>query len=486
MLLESLFVGKPAADKILVWTLKDKFSCWFSQPDKINPSTFDGDTYFGVATSGILRGPHNRCPADAVVGIGALWLDIDILGPGHTKAQLPATQCAALALLTSAFPDLPPSFIIDSGHGLQAYWLLDQWHAITDENRAETKQLLIDLNAYWRAVSARAGYDADSVCDLARVMRLPGTNNCKVPDDIRPVVELKAEPDLHYSFARLRFVIPCTPQPKGATQSKPRNTDKSFEDTWEALKASDKRFMQTWNMNRPDLKDQSPSSYEMSLGRLAINAGCSDQFAAELMKEFRARHGLKNKDHARAGAIKKIHDTPSGWATAEDFAETQIIRYDSSPPSYRAAIEDSTLSFGPVDGITDQKKFRNTIAAAIGHLPPTQKGDIWDDIVNTMLSTVQQDTAGPESTEQGQCIQWIEGYLQSATVHSNKEDGKTSGEPWTEDGETFISGAAFRRWIALSLGDKIESKQLAIMLKNIGATPMKGTWKLPDSKKDSQ
>jgi hypothetical protein len=148
-------------------------------------------------------------------------------------------------------------------------------------------------------------------------------------------------------------------------------------------------------------------------------------------------------------------------------------------------MHDTTLAFGPVDGITDQKKFRNTIAAAIGHLPPIQKGANWDDLINAFFHTVQQDTAGPESTEQGQCFQWIEGYLNSATVHNDKANAKIAGEPWTEDGYTYISGPAFRRWIAFNLGDKVDSKQLAIMLKNIGAEPRAGAWKLPSRKDHS-
>jgi hypothetical protein len=478
MILESLFAGKPPDDFILVWSLKHKRSHWTQFIECIGGEMFDGDTYFGLGTSAIDYGSHKRCPADAVAGIGALWLDIDIAGPGHTKTLLPATQIAALELLTSAFPTMPPSYLIDSGHGLQAYWLLDQWHAITDANRQETKQLLIDFNAYWRAASAKAGYDADSVCDLARVMRVPGTTNCKVPDDIRPVVELVSKPEIRYSWSRLRFFVPKSKTIAIASEIH------SFEDQWEGLKLSDKRFEQTWNLARPDLKDQSASSYEMSLGRLAINAGSSDQFAAELMKQFRRQHGLKNKDHARAGAIRKIHETPSGW-NHEQSAECSIIRYDSSPPSYRALTPNTTLAFGPVDGITDQKKCRNTVAAAIGHLPPTQKGDDWDDLINAMFRTVQQDTAGPESTEQGQCLQWIEGYLQGATMHNDKANAKIAGEPWTEDGYIYISGAAFRRWIAFSLGDKVDSLQLAIMLKNIGAEPSAGAWKLPEQKRDA-
>lgn len=477
MLLESLFAGKPKTDYILVWTITNKTSTWYKDVSKIDPAAYTGDTYFGVGTAAERGDAFHRATAAQIAGIGALWLDIDIAGPGHTKTLLPATQVAALALLTLAFPSLQPSYIIDSGHGLQAYWLLDQWHTITHENREETKQLLIDFNAYWRAASVKAGYDADSVCDLARVMRLPGTMNCKVPDDIRPVVELISEPELRYSWLRLRFYVPKskTIAIERIDTSEIHVPTQSFEDQWEGLKLSDKRFEQTWNLARPDLKDQSASSYEMSLGRLAINAGSSDQFAAELMKQFRRQHGLKNKDHARAGAIRKIHETPSGW----NHEQCSIIRYDSSPPSYKALMHDTTLAFGPVDGITDQKKFRNTIAAAIGHLPPIQKGANWDDLINAFFHAVQQDTAGPESTEQGQCFQWIEGYLNSATVHNDKANAKIAGEPWTEDGYTYISGPAFRRWIAFNLGDKVDSKQLAIMLKNIGAEPRAGAWRLP-------
>jgi len=501
MFLESLFAGKPESDFILVWVLDGKSSTWYPSPERIDPAAYTGDTYFGVGTAAERGDAYHRCPADAVAGIGALWLDIDIAGPGHTKALLPATQVAALTLLTLAFPTLQPSYIIDSGHGLQAYWLLDQWHAIANTNREATKQLLIDFNAFWRAASAKAGYDADSVCDLARVMRLPGTKNCKVPDDIRPVVALIADPELRYSWARLRFYIPASqsspkpirsePEPIHSASDSVGHIDTSdlhacFKDQWEGLKLSDKRFEQTWNLARPDLKDQSPSSYEMSLGRLAINAGCSDQFAAELMKQFRRQHDLKNKDHARAGAIRKIHETPSGFTHLGTVC-LELARYDSTPTTYQLKIADQAgSSGGAIDGITDQKKFRNTSAASCGILPSTQKGANWDELINALLRIITHNSAGPESTEQGQCLQWIEGYLQGATIHNDKANAKIAGEPWTEDGHIYISGAAFRRWIAFNLGDKVESKQLAIMLKNIGAIPTKGAWKLPNREEKSQ
>lgn len=202
-LLQALFTGKPESDKILIWSLKSKCSHWFGSVEEIDPKSYDSDVYFGVGTSPEDFGPRRRCPATKITGIGALWLDVDIAGEAHKKENLPATEAEATKLIADAFGGLEPSYIIDSGHGLQCYWLLDSWCEITEANRSAVQSLSINFNAIWRSSCANAGYDADSVCDLARVMRLPGSKNHKVPSDVKPVVELKAT-DIRYSFAQLR------------------------------------------------------------------------------------------------------------------------------------------------------------------------------------------------------------------------------------------------------------------------------------------
>ena len=84
----------------------------------------------------------------------ALWVDID-----H-KPEIPDCFC-------------PPSFIVDSGRGLHLWWLLDE--------PAEPNEAFVDLLRGLRRVFA----GDPAVCDLARIMRLPGTINSKVDRECR-------------------------------------------------------------------------------------------------------------------------------------------------------------------------------------------------------------------------------------------------------------------------------------------------------------
>ena len=513
-LLQALFTGKPAGHKILVWSLKSKCSHWFENVEEIDAKNYDSDVYFGVGTSPEDFGPRKRCPAAKITGIGALWLDIDIAGPAHKKGNLPATEAEATKLLADAFPGLEPSYIIDSGHGLQAYWLLDSWCEITEANRSEVQALSIDFNALWRAHCAEAGYDADSVCDLARVMRLPGSKNYKVPSDVKPVVELKAT-EIRYSFAQLRaWVTEHYKAPKQAVkespkpQTQPKQTrikDKPGAvdpEKWEALCLADKRVQLSWDMKREDMAGQSASEYTMAIGRFAHNAGWSDQEVYDLMYAFRVHHNSDPKPHALKITLENIKRSPSGFAQ-EASGETvslaelsekigvsiaKLTRFDSTPPAYVLTLTDERLvHLGTIEGITELKKFRNTIAAAIGVLPNKFKSDAWDVVVSKLLTYVEHDSAGAEATEEGQCIEWIQGYLHAVPIHKDRADGLTTGEPWVEDGAVHIFGTALRAWVAFNLQDRVDSRRLGLVLRSIGAEPVsitngdgrRAAWKLP-------
>lgn len=113
-----------------------------------------------------------------------LWADIDIVdGSGaHKKREWPVGGGRTLVnpdsmesarSLIAAFP-VPPSTVVDSGHGVHCYWLLDTPVAAAD---------LAPLIKGWGAVlvdcAAALGFNLDPVFDLPRAMRLPGTLNFK-------------------------------------------------------------------------------------------------------------------------------------------------------------------------------------------------------------------------------------------------------------------------------------------------------------------
>jgi hypothetical protein len=121
--------------------------------------------------------PKGRGEAKDTVGIPALWVDVD-LWQEDSKKPYPKTEAEALEAIREAGP--PPSLVIHTGHGIQCYWMLrEPWlfSDAADRTRAET--LLRRWEATVRACLQKKGYTCDSVHDLARVLRIPGTKNLK-------------------------------------------------------------------------------------------------------------------------------------------------------------------------------------------------------------------------------------------------------------------------------------------------------------------
>ncbi len=133
----------------------------------------NGCVWFGVAPRERKLPNGKRGGASDCLTLPAMWVDIDIASPVHAADDLPTTVDEAMQLCDS-FP-LPPTAVINSGHGLQAWWMLDEPAQIDDD----TLKLLADWGATWAELGRRHGWHVDNVFDAARVMRLPGTYNRK-------------------------------------------------------------------------------------------------------------------------------------------------------------------------------------------------------------------------------------------------------------------------------------------------------------------
>jgi len=524
--LQDIFAGMPGSDRILIWELKTKLSRWYETPEAVKPSTFKFDTYFALGSrpASLNLTSGQRGGNDHVSGIGALWLDIDIASEAHKKGSLPTTQEKGLELLAGAFPEWKPSYIINSGHGLQVYFLLSQWLVIDDSNRTEVSDLLLRFNTVWRSHCKDSGFDADSVCDLARVMRLPGTMNCKVPTDKQPVTILEATRRT-YPFKWVSEFIMSRPvradlAPVAAAKAKTAArkpevcTDTASvevpRDKWEALKATDKRIEQSYNYDRKDIGDCSASSYDMSLATYCVRAGWSDAEITALLIEARKKNGAKGK---RPGyyplTISKVRNEVAvidgdvePEALPKEMALTKLsddlgikiknlTRYESDPPAYTLTIDGGLIiSLGTIEALTRQTKFRDQLAAGAGILPRKLKPMDWDNAVRLLLSHAEHDNAGYETSEQGQCREWLNIYTTSAMIHDNRGDGLTSSEPWRESGEIYILLTPFKGWIAVHQQEKVTARTLGLSLRQIGAEPVsiskddgsksvRYAWKLP-------
>ena len=135
------------------------------------------DVYFSVGVAERLFRAHERAKNADIVAIPALWVDIDIAGDAHAAKSLPPDYIAARTLLPEM---LDPSIVVHSGHGIHAYYLFRELlDTRTDEERSAAEELLRRLQSAVRARAAEHGWHVDSVPDLCRVLRVPGTLNRK-------------------------------------------------------------------------------------------------------------------------------------------------------------------------------------------------------------------------------------------------------------------------------------------------------------------
>jgi hypothetical protein len=195
--LQRLFGTAPGNFFILIWTKKgedDKRNYWLpvGQLDKAAARlarlcTRDaGNVYVGGALSKEDYGPHKRLRDDEeryAAGIPGLWADIDVKGETHKQAKLPETIDQARELARSL--GLEPTEEIDSGHGLQVWWLFDKpWIFRDDDDRQKAADLIRRFQALLRKEAKGNDWELDPTHDLARVMRLPGTWNCKTANPV--------------------------------------------------------------------------------------------------------------------------------------------------------------------------------------------------------------------------------------------------------------------------------------------------------------
>lgn len=149
----------------------------FEQQQVWNPAKVDWKTKE--------KGAFEKRTQANVKYVKAIWLDLDV---GEKKEY--ATQADGFAAL-KAFckaTGLPKPLVMNSGHGLHAYWPFDQqmsrddWQPIADKLRDAT-------------LAFGLGCDTQCTADAARVLRPPGSRNFKQGGAGMPVrVEMDAGP----------------------------------------------------------------------------------------------------------------------------------------------------------------------------------------------------------------------------------------------------------------------------------------------------
>ena len=529
---------------MLLWTLPEKQSHWFTKVDdavQFAESLHRHDLYVGVGLSGRDYGATQRCLSGEVAGIVGVWADIDLKSDAHPKAALPATVEEALDLLPK---QLPPTFLVRTGNGLHAWWLFREPLIFeTDEERRDAASLVCRWQTLLRLNAAARGWAFDRLSDLARVLRIPGTQNCKDPRNPKPVL-IHSQTDRRYNpsdFAELLDDqgVPDAEEQERVTQDwkvkfadKPLSADPSAtvpENLLNRHLAADPRFKSTWFRQRQDLKDQSQSGYDLALANFGFEAGLAEQQVVDLIIHHRRIHGQRPRtrldyfQRTIAKAFKRnespaptksseapveepgqpSHQTKPDSATARALLCEQIsnsigvgvlriVKVAGQEPTYRVDLEATKIGFASVDKLVGQQSFRMKIASAVEHLVPRIPAKTWDRVAQMMLNALTVEDGGDEADLVGAARMYVERYLSETPFIDAAEEQpyQTRSKPAVYEGQIAIRSHDLQQHINKAWGENRAIKEVTAMLSALGAssTRLKRTqlrdqsrWLLPSS-----
>ncbi len=541
--LEALSAGKPEELYLLLWTLPEKRSHWFQNIEsaiKFAESLRERDLYVGVGLSGQDHGATRRCPSNEVAGIFGLWADLDLKSEAHSKTALPATVEDALKILPE---QLPPTFVVRTGNGAHAWWLFREPLIFeSEEERRDAGNLALRWQSLLRANAAARGWAFDRLADLARVLRVPGTQNCKDPANLKPV-SIHSQTGRRYNPSDLAECLEGQGIPKAeeqertnrawkeASADKPLSINPNAAVPDELLNRcmADPRFKKTWLRQREDLKDQSQSGYDLALANLGLDARLSEQQVIDLMIHHRRIHGQpqrtrldyfqrtiskaskRNENPATANSFEVPADEPghrlpqtrpdSPTARAlmcEQISNAigvrvlRIVKIDGQEPTYRLELEATKIGFPSVDKLVGQQSFRMKIASAVDHLVPRIPPKIWDRVAQMILNALTVEDGGDEANLVGAARMYVERYLSETPFIDAEEDHpyQTRFKPTVYEGQVAICSHDLQQHINKAWGENRAIKEVTAMLSALGAssTRLKRTrlrdqsrWLLPSS-----
>lgn len=175
--------------------------------DRITTLGASANTHYGTALRCDGLAACFRGGAGQIHTVVCMYADIDVAGPAHKEENLPETMEDAIDFVNGL--KMKPSVIIQSGNGIHALWLLSEPFVIHNEEERDTiREISAGFGAYIIREGRKHGWKLDSVQDIARMLRAPGTRNFK--SDPPKACEVISAEDTRYpldDFAEFRRTI---------------------------------------------------------------------------------------------------------------------------------------------------------------------------------------------------------------------------------------------------------------------------------------
>lgn len=141
----------------------------------------DKNVYFNICPRKSDISENERGTADDVAYLSCIGSDFDVKSPAHTEQNLPPDKESISELISSVLPT--PTFTVDTGHGIDAFWVFETPCKIGDNVSLEkAKSIVSGWGKHLADIFNFSGWKIDNVYDLSRMLRAPGSINHKLSD----------------------------------------------------------------------------------------------------------------------------------------------------------------------------------------------------------------------------------------------------------------------------------------------------------------
>jgi hypothetical protein len=274
-----------------------------------------------------------------------------------------------------------------------------------------------------------------------------------------------------------------------------------------ALIVNDSRFKSSWYHTRRDLKDQSMSSYDMSLATIAAYAEWTDQEIARLLiahrrergnpeKALRSDYLLRTIQRARQATDTKLKDFEAAEVHRTDetrqipaeeaLAELSmllamdvkgVVQRGRDPASYFIETERyGEIHIGGADLLLSATKARARLISTSELYIPKMKSKEWERVIELIIRVHEFEEVA--EGQRGQEIHtWLKEYLtdhpaavpDSPKVLANLIE--TGSWPIEWDGKIQVRSQDLKRYIFAALGDKHSTAEICTRLREAQWNP---------------
>lgn len=413
-----------------LWRLGRKLTSWY-KPHEITRAASqvaiaEDDIYIGVGLDSLDRGRTARLTEANAIGRFGFVADLDVKEGGF------ATKDAALEF-ADALAD-QPSIVVDSGGGIQLWWVFAEPWLFKDDEKSIAIEIAQGFHAVLSQEAAKTGVRLDAVWDIPRLMRIPGGLNHKrsIAQEVR-IVKLSAKIDGHLTqYRATKHVTPAREvrtigDEKDDLDHFCRGHGNSTDWVPELSRTLDQQFEQvctdwerTFNMTRRDarLRGKSASEYAFSLAGQAAWAGFPFSKILIALVEFYRHHGIQGKENrldwfiqtirkaaatnpaqgelavVKLGAADAIedafHQETVGLSASKVVAKLmgvpdidRFIQWGTDPAVFGVVIKGRKIEVGNAEDIFQQMKWRSRLYENNCWMPPMKPVD-WNKVLHSL------------------------------------------------------------------------------------------------------